>query len=168
MLLGAGGAGRGLAAQAILEKCPQLLLANRNEARALELHRHLQAQFSSGPRARTAQDFRIISWNEDALAEALRESDLVVNATSAGLDPKAPPILPARLLFPELLVFDTLYGAGAAKLQAEVAAAGARGCDGLGMLLHQGAAAFALWTGRTASLETMRAALAAAFSASRG
>jgi shikimate dehydrogenase len=96
------------------------------------------------------------------------QSDLVVNATAAGLDPKQPPILDASLLRPGLKVFDTIYGTGAAKLRAEAEKAGASWCDGLGMLLHQGAAAFSLWTRREAPLEPMRAALAAAFSASRG
>jgi shikimate dehydrogenase len=167
LLLGAGGAGRGIATQALLEKCPQLIIANRNGQRAQELLNQLQTQFSSGPLARTPRDLRVVPWEETALETALRESDLVVNATAAGLDQKMPAVLPARLLFPELLVFDTVYGAGAAKLRAEAEAAGARWSDGLGMLLHQGAAAFSLWTRREAPLEKMRAALAAAFSASR-
>jgi shikimate dehydrogenase len=163
LLLGAGGAGRGIATQALLEKSPRLMIANRNEARAQELAQELRDRFG----ARTEADLGAVAWNDAALAEALRESDLVVNATSAGLDPKAGPVLPARLLRPELLVFDTVYGAGAAKLRGEAESAGALWCDGLGMLLHQGAAAFTLWTGRPAPRERMREALSAAFSASR-
>jgi shikimate dehydrogenase len=163
MLLGAGGAGRGIATQALLEKCPQLLIANRNETRAQELLQQLQAQFSGA----VAKDLRVVPWEDAALAAALRESDLVVNATAAGLEKDAPAVLPARLLFPELMIFDTVYGAGAEKLRHEALATGARWCDGLGMLLHQGAAAFSLWTRREAPLEKMREALAAAFSASR-
>jgi shikimate dehydrogenase len=168
LLLGAGGAGRGIATQALLEKCPELIIANRNGGRALELLHHLQTQFSTGPLARTPHDLRTIPWNDAELAAALRETDLVVNATAAGLDPKEPALLAARLLPSNVRVFDTVYGAGSVKLRAEVEAAGARWSDGLGMLLHQGAAAFSLWTGREAPLETMRGALQAAFSASRG
>jgi shikimate dehydrogenase len=163
LLLGAGGAGRGIATQALLEKCPQLLVANRNRARADELLGQLQAQFPDA----APQNFRVVPWEEKALGAALRESDLVVNATAAGLDKKAEVVLPARLLFPELMVFDTIYGAGAEKLRVEAGAVGARWCDGLGMLLHQGAEAFSIWTQRPAPLEEMRAALQAAFSASR-
>ena len=162
LLLGAGGAGRGIATQALLEKCPQLLIANRNRARAEELCASLAAQFPD-----LASRVRVVPWEEKALGAALRESDLVVNATAAGLDEKAGPVLEARLLRPELMVFDTVYGAGAEKLRVEAEAAGARWCDGLGMLLHQGAAAFSLWTQRAAPLEEMRASLQAAFSASR-
>ena len=117
-------------------------------------------------RARRPAAWKWIAW--DQIADTLRDIDLVVNATSAGLGPDAPAVLPARVLHDKLLVLDTVYGAGAKAFRAEVEAAGARGADGLGMLLHQGAAAFALWTGREAPLETMREALHSAFSASRG
>ena len=134
-------------------------MANRDPKRARELLAHLNAQFATGPLARTPQNLRSISWDEPKLEAVLREVDLVVNATSAGLDPKAPAILSARMLPAHLLVLDTIYGAGGAKLRQEVETAGAKWSDGLGMLLHQGAAAFTLWTGRDAPLEIMRQAL---------
>ena len=162
LLLGAGGAGRALATQAILEGCPELIVANRDPRRAHDLVAHLNAQFSTGPLARTPKNLRALRWAEPELAATLREVDLVLNATSAGLDPKAPPVLPAQILPADLLVFDTVYGAGCEKLRREVETAGARWSDGLGMLLHQGAAAFALWTGRDAPLEIMRQALRSA------
>jgi shikimate dehydrogenase len=168
LLLGTGGAGRAIATQALLEKCPELIVVNRKPEKAQELLGHLNDQFSSGPLARTPQNLRAISWSEKELKATLREVDLVVNATSAGLDPKAPPILPAELIPSSLRVFDTVYGSGCMKLRQEVETAGAGWSDGLGMLLHQGAAAFTLWTKREAPLEIMREALQSAFSASRG
>ena len=168
LLLGAGGAGRAVATQALLEKCPQLIIVNRNGGRSLELVDHLNAQFASGPLARIRQNLRTIRWQEPELEAALREVDLVVNTTSAGLDPHAPVILPARLIPSSLLVFDTIYGSGCDKFRKEVETAGAKWSDGLGMLLHQGAAAFSLWTGKDAPLQIMREALQTAFSASRG
>jgi shikimate dehydrogenase len=159
LLLGAGGAGRAVATQAILEGCPELIVANRNAGRGQELLDRLNAQFPTGPLARTTQNFRTVRWDEPDLEAALRGVDLVVNATAAGLDPKAPAILPARILPANMLVFDTVYGAGCEKFRREAETAGARWSDGLGMLLHQGAAAFTLWTGRPAPLEIMRQAL---------
>jgi shikimate dehydrogenase len=159
LLLGAGGAGRAVATQAILEKCPELIVANRDPRRAQELLGHLNSQFEKGPLARTPQNLRAIRWQDAELAAALREVDLVVNATSAGLDPKAPPILSAQMIPANLLVLDTVYGAGCVKLRKEAETAGAKWSDGLGMLLHQGAVAFTLWTGRDAPLEMMRQAL---------
>ena len=163
MVLGAGGAGRAVATQALLENCPRVVLSNRNAGRARALADDLAARFPSGE---TPGRLDVIPW--DQIAETLRDIDLVVNATSAGLGPDAPAVLPARVLHDKLFVLDTVYGAGAAAFRAEVEASGARWADGLGMLLHQGAAAFSLWTGREAPLETMRDALQSAFSASRG
>ena len=167
LLLGAGGAGRAIATQALLEKCPELIVVNRKAGRALDLIAQLNTQFSSGPLARTPQNLRSIRWQEPELEAALREVDLVVNATAAGLDPKEPSVLPARLLPSHLLVFDTVYGSGCDKFREEAEAAGTKWSDGLGMLLHQGAAAFSLWTGQEAPLEIMREALKSAFSAAR-
>ncbi len=164
LLLGAGGAGRAIATQALLEKCPELIIANRHAGRAQELLHHLQAQFPN----RNPQDLRAIAWTEPELETALRETDLVVNATSAGLEPDAPPVLSASILPSNLRVFDSVYGPGSTKLRQEVETAGAQWSDGLGMLLHQGAAAFSLWTKRDAPVEIMRQALLATFSASRG
>ena len=162
LLLGTGGAGRALATQAILDKCPELVIANRDPRRAQEVLDHLNAQFASGPLARTPKNLRSVRWFEKELAGALEEVDLVLNATSAGLDPKAPPVLPARIIPPNVMVFDTVYGSASEKLHAEVTAAGAKWSDGLGMLLHQGAEAFTIWTGREAPLDVMRQALSGA------
>jgi shikimate dehydrogenase len=160
LLLGAGGAARAIAGQALLEKCPALTIANRSAPRARELADYLRAQFPDAAP-------RLICLDPADLRAAIAAADLVVNVTSAGLDPTAPPILTAPLLRPGLLVFDTLYGSATKKLRTETETAGARWSDGLGMLLHQGAASFSLWTGREAPLEIMRAALQSAFSASR-
>jgi shikimate dehydrogenase len=165
LVLGAGGAGRAIATQALLEKTPALVIANRTAGRARALVDELKTKFSAGPLARTENDLRVATWED--LPAVLQEVDLVVNATSTGLDPQAPAVLPARWLSERLLIFDTVYGAGCAKFQHEAETAGARWADGLGMLLHQGVAAFTLWTGRTAPLEQVREALQAAFSASR-
>jgi shikimate dehydrogenase len=162
LLLGTGGAGRALATQAILDKCPELIIANRDPGRAQEVLDHLNAQFASGPLARTPKNLRSVRWFEKELSAALQEVDLVLNATSAGLDPKAPPVLPARIIPANVMVFDTVYGSSSEKFHAEVQAAGAKWSDGLGMLLHQGAEAFTIWTGRGAPLDVMRQALAGA------
>ena len=153
LLLGTGGAGRAIATQALLEKCPELIVANRDPKRAHELLGHLNDQF------RPTSNLRSIKWDEKELRQALLEVDVVVNATAAGLDPKVLPVLLADMIPSRILVLDTVYGAGCAKLRQEVQQAGARWSDGLGMLLHQGAEAFSIWTKGPAPLEVMRTAL---------
>ena len=96
----------------------------------------------------------------DALDIVASQSALVVNATSLGLDGDAPPEeLPLAGLGPGQVVVDVVYRPGGTPWLAAAAARGARPVDGLGMLLHQGAAAFAQWTGREPPLQVMRAAL---------
>ena len=163
LLLGAGGAGRSIAIQALLEGCPRLVIANRNSGRARALADELEAKFLGGSRGQDR--LSVVTWDE--IPNAIREIDLVVNATSTGLATGAPSVLPASAMHDKLLVFDTVYGAGSVNFRKETETAGARWADGLGMLLHQGAASFSLWTGREAPVKSMRDALQSAFSASR-
>jgi len=86
--------------------------------------------------------------------------DLVVNATPIGLagaDPGGLPIDP-RLLGPGRLVVDLVPNPAVTLLMREALDRGARVAGGLGMLVHQGALAFELWTGRPAPVKVMRAA----------
>ena len=84
---------------------------------------------------------------------------MLVNATSIGLSSDESPV-PAEVLHPELLVLDLIYAK--TRLLRDAAAAGATASDGELMLLHQGAAAFTLWTGQKAPLELMQQRLAEA------
>jgi shikimate dehydrogenase len=71
-------------------------------------------------------------------------------------------VLPARLIQPHHCVYDTIYRPARTGLLRAAQEAGARAANGLSMLLHQGALAWEIWTGRPAPLETMRVALKAA------
>ena len=72
-----------------------------------------------------------------------------------------PPPLPEGLLAARHLIYDTIYTAARTPLLLAGDAAGARGANGLSMLLHQGALSFEIWFQRPAPVETMRAALIA-------
>jgi shikimate dehydrogenase len=85
------------------------------------------------------------------------EADLVVNATPVGMDGTSLPIDPARLRESQL-VADIVVEPVETPLLREAAARGARTLGGLGMLAHQAAVAFEIWTGRPAPLEAMVAA----------
>jgi shikimate dehydrogenase len=79
----------------------------------------------------------------------------VVNATPAGMDGVAVPFEPG-LLRPGHTVADLIYHPAETPLLAAARDLGARTQNGLGMLIHQAAAAFTLWTGQPAPLEAMR------------
>jgi shikimate dehydrogenase len=159
MLLGAGGAGRAIAAQCAQAKCERLAVVNRDFAKAKKLVADLLPQFTGprvlGPVAR----LEAVPWEDKALRFQLEHSDLVVNATPLGLNPNDSPVLPATLLAPHLMVYDTVYTPGRTPLVTAAMEAGARAATGLSMLLHQGARSFEIWFGREAPLDVMRAAL---------
>jgi shikimate dehydrogenase len=83
--------------------------------------------------------------------------DLVVNATPLGMQGQAPPIDTSQL-HPAQFVVDTVYHPAETPLLAAARARGVPCTNGLGMLLHQAALAFELWTGVDAPLDAMRAA----------
>ena len=86
---------------------------------------------------------------------------VLINATAVGLASDETPI-PAELLPPDLLVLDLIYQPKETRLLRDARAAGAGATmNGDLMLLHQGAAAFELWTGKPAPLDLMRERLEA-------
>jgi len=90
---------------------------------------------------------------------AVEHFDVVVNATPIGMDGEPPPFDTA-LLHDGQFVFDTVYPVETPLLR-EARARGVRAAGGLGMLVHQGALSFSLWTGVEPPLEVMRAAASA-------
>lgn len=134
LLLGAGGAARGVAPALLDAGIGKLTLCNRNLARAQALQ---QALADSG---------RVAICGFADLA-ALGPFDLILNATSAAYDgafPALPPHLPAA----GALAYDLSYGQAAQPFLRWAKATGAAGCsDGLGMLVEQAAEAFQRWHG---------------------
>jgi len=101
-----------------------------------------------------------VPWEDAALRAQLADIALIVNATPLGMNPSDLSLVPARLLAPHHMVFDAVYGSSKTSLLRAADEAGARGANGLLMLLHQGALAFSSWFNREAPIEAMRAGLA--------
>ena len=153
VLLGAGGgAGRAIAVQCAIESCEKLVLVNRTFEKAQAMVEELSTTFRN-------ERIQAVPFEESALREQLADADLLINATSVGMRPTDLPLIPALLLTPNLLVYDTVYSADQSRLLQDAANAGARGANGLSMLLHQGALSFEIWFNRPAPLEVMRQAL---------
>ncbi|MDP3063910.1 MAG: shikimate dehydrogenase [Chloroflexota bacterium] len=169
LLLGAGGAARGVALALAREGVASIAIANRTVQRAQAL---AETVARHGPRAEA------LPLDGAALREAARRSQLIVNTTTLGmlhsaggsasprlgpgasprLGPGASP-LPAAWISASALVYDLVYNPLETPLLREAKRAGARTQGGLAMLLHQGVAAFVLWTGRDAPVDVMRSAL---------
>ncbi|PYK76075.1 MAG: shikimate dehydrogenase [Verrucomicrobia bacterium] len=160
MIIGAGGGtGRAIGWQCALENCERLVLVNRTLEKANALAEQLRPFFSGprvlGPTARIEP----VAWDESAMRMQLADIDLIVNATPLGMNPSDPAPVPARLLAPHQIVFDCVYGSSKTALLRAAEEAGARGANGLSMLLYQGALSFSFWFNREAPIEAMRAAL---------
>ena len=146
LLLGAGGAGRAAALKLAEQRVRELFLVNRTRSKAEELAREIVRRFPSVqvqthyPRGRV---------------------DLVLNATALGL--KSEDALPlsdgAFALQNAAAVYDMIYRPAETPLLRAAKAAGCRAANGLGMLLHQGAKALEIWSGRRAPIDAMRRAL---------
>ena len=160
LILGAGGGtGRAIAWQCALENCERLVLINRTLEKANALADQLRP-FFAGPRVLgPAARIEAAAWDESTMRVQLADIDLIVNATPLGMNPSDPSPVPARLLAPHQIVFDCVYGSSRTALLRAAEEAGARGANGLSMLLYQGALSFSIWFNQEAPIEAMRAAL---------
>jgi shikimate dehydrogenase len=133
LLLGAGGATRGVLGPLLEQRPEELVVANRTAARAAEL----AAEFGAvGP---------VRGLGFDAVDSG--PYDLVINATSAGLSGELPPV-PAAAVGPRTVCYDMSYAKGETPFTAWARTRGAQSAHkGWGMLVEQAAEAFALWRG---------------------
>jgi shikimate dehydrogenase len=136
LLLGAGGATRGVLLPLLTSLPASLTIANRTASKAIALAERFI------PHAGRA---RVDGCGFEELAG--RRFDLVINATAASLADELPP-LPPGLYAEGALAYDMMYGRGQTPfLRAALADGAARVADGLGMLVEQAAESFALWRG---------------------
>ena len=133
VVLGAGGAARGIIGPLLKENPSELTLANRTKDRADELVAKL------GGSSLVARTFA-------ELAD-LAPADFLINATSAGLKGEPPPF-PVSLVSPQTFCYDLVYGSNDTPFVAWAKTHGAaRAVHGWGMLVEQAAESFAIWRG---------------------
>ncbi len=148
LLLGTGGAGQVAALRLAVENVSELFLVDYVTAKAEAVAEEIRKRH---PRVKVAVGF------------PGGEVDLLLNATPIGLKEKDPSPLDDKQfsLRQARAVYDMIYKPAETKLLAAAKAAGCKTSNGLGMLLHQGAKAFEIWTGKTAPIDVMRRALEA-------
>ncbi|XVH30698.1 shikimate dehydrogenase [Haloferacaceae archaeon DSL9] len=145
VVVGAGGAGRA-AAVALADGGAAVHVANRTASRARELADSVPDASGGGL---------------SSLAETVPDADLLVNATSVGMEDEDESPVEATLLHADLAVLDAVYAPLETRLLSDAAAAGATAIDGAWMLLFQGVEAFERWTGAEAPVDAMNDALRA-------
>jgi shikimate dehydrogenase len=142
LLFGAGGAARACALALARAGLAHLTVALREPARAAALLATLDG---------LDPDVAVVQMADAGGSEV----DLVINATPLGTHDEELPLPP---LGPESLVVDLLYRPAVTPMQRAAREAGAAAFGGLGLLLHQAALSFELWTGREPPLDAMSAA----------
>jgi shikimate dehydrogenase len=149
VIVGAGGTAYAAASALAGAGVRELRVLNRTVPRARELGRHLRRHFPKCPV--TVGKLGLADLNK-----ALSGADLLVSTVQSGLEKIAGRIPKDELS--RIFVYDVVYARETPLLKA-ARRARARRMDGLGMLAHQGALAFELWTGKTAPVAIMKKAL---------
>jgi len=151
LLLGAGGAGKAIAFHAAQE-VEELVILNRTPQKAKKLAEVLRKDFN-----------KKIDGNKlstEIIEEELRDTDILVNATSVGMHPKVDQsLVPPNLLRPDLCVMEIVYSPLETKLVKDAKAIGAKVVSGIEMLVYQGAASFEIWTNHKAPVKAMKQAV---------
>ena len=155
LVLGAGGAARGILLALARGGVDSMVIANRTLERAETL-------------AKLAKDNGVkseaISLSGDALTDAASDADLIVNCTTVGMshgpDEHASPVAAAQIPA-TAIVNDVVYTPLITPILKEAAAAGATALGGLHMLVYQGVLSFQMWTGVDAPVDVMLAAATA-------
>ncbi len=150
-VLGCGGAGRAAALMAAKEGAASLVLADIDAARVQAMEDEIKG---------LAPEIKISQAQDKEMQVALcRESDLVVQASPVGMKKDDPSLLPPEAFRAGQRAFDLIYMYPETAFLTTAREAGAEIANGLGMLLHQGARAFEIWTGTEPSVPAMRKAL---------
>ncbi|MEA1869256.1 MAG: shikimate dehydrogenase [Euryarchaeota archaeon] len=150
LIIGAGGAARAIAFQ-FGYSGGDIVIANRTKERADRLARDVRSGLSELGKTPSIESIEL-----GAIPGKIADADILINATSVGMHPDvdATPV-PAGLLRPGLAVFDIVYNPRRTRLLLEAEQKGATIVEGVRMLVHQGAEAFSIWTGRKPPVDVM-------------
>ncbi|MCS6770570.1 MAG: shikimate dehydrogenase [Kiritimatiellae bacterium] len=150
-ILGAGGAGRACALTAARHGARAVTLSDLDLERCRRVAEEIRSLFP-------AVEVHVAAGESEQTARA-READLVVQATPVGMKDGDESLLKPDAFRPGQRAFDLIYHLPRTVFMKAAAAGGAQTANGLGMLLHQGARAFTIWTGVEPPIEAMRSAL---------
>jgi shikimate dehydrogenase len=160
LMLGAGGSAKSIAAQ-LLKEGARVLVANRTKSRAVILAEKMVTEnISCG-----CGDIEPLGL--DQVNNVIGEAQVLINTTSVGMHKVAEgqTLVRAEQMHRDLVVFDIVYSPIETELLKEARKAGCMTIDGLKMLVHEGAAAFKIWTGFDAPVGLMESAARAALRA---
>lgn len=156
VIIGAGGAARAVALAVASQRPYSIAILNRTMRRAEEV----------ATLVRKASELEAAAepLDESSLKKYIPQADVVVNCTPLGMESEwvAETPVPKELIQPGQVVCDLVYRPRWTRLLKEAKERGAKVVDGIGMLVHQGASSFEIFTGKEAPVETMKRVVLAA------
>lgn len=151
VVLGAGGGAQAVVVGLVLEGVKRVIIVNRTSDKAIQLADDLAKK--------TGVEIKGITLNDKIIPAYLSESQLLVSTITAGMDTNIPLVINPDWLHDDLTVCDIVYTPPVTNLLKAAAERGLKTIGGLGMLVHQGAIAFQLWTGKKPPINIMRQAI---------
>jgi len=151
LIVGAGGAARAVVYGLASGGARRIIIANRTIARAEALAEELGAVCPG-------VEIEAVSLDSEDMEGHLKEADLLVNATSLGMEGRGRIELPLEALNSRAVVSDIVYTPMETELLKKARVLGLATHGGLGMLVGQGAKSFEIWTGKKAPIEVMKSA----------
>jgi shikimate dehydrogenase len=146
-IIGAGGAARAICFALGKKKALEVSIYDIDSFRSLALMKRFNCIF---PDVR----FKAVGSIEEL---HLKDKDLLINASSVGMNPEDPLLVNQSMLHPDLFIYDLIYNPKETKLLELAKGKGLRYSNGLGMLLYQGAESLSLWISpKKAPVEVMR------------
>jgi len=149
-VLGTGGAGRAVAIVCARQGATRIALSDVDEARARKVADEIAGSYPG---------VSVTVVGPSSQADAAKDSDVIVQSTPVGMKADDPSLLTSTAFHEGQKVFDLIYMYPETALLKTARESGAQTANGLGMLLHQGARAFGIWTGTEPSIQAMRHAL---------
>ena len=148
LMVGAGGAARGVAVALLQKGVVDLVIANRSFDKAESLANDLQSAIPGK---------RVTAISLEEIGSSISNRTLLVQTTSIGMSPKVSESpVPKDLLHKNLLISDLIYNPLKTQIQKDGEEIGCRTHSGVGMFIYQGALSFEYWTNHKAPIEEMR------------
>ena len=151
-VMGAGGAGRAVGVQAALDGAREVFVCDQDESRSRSVVSAIEQRVRAGVA-------RFVAFDHESIRDAVKGCEVFVDATPLGMKPGDPTSIDPSWLGPSTFVYDLVYDPPETRLLRAAEERGCRTLNGMGMLLYQGCTAFEIWTGISAPVEEMRAAL---------
>lgn len=152
-VVGAGGAARAVLSSLCMNEACQIYVINRTLDKAKRLTSEFKKSFKDSVLHASSLD------DKDEIKDILSRSNLLVNATSAGMKGTPSIELPLESLPKDAVIYDLVYDPRETNLMKAAKQLGFKASGGLSMLLYQGAESFEIWTGRDAPVGVMKKAI---------